>query len=185
MYCSSCGSLINEGQSFCSNCGAPAPKPAAQPVAQPQPQPVVQAAQPQPAVQAQQPAAQPQPVVQMQAQPVPAPQPVAQVAQPKPYAASGHPKQSNGTAITAFILGIVTLSFAWVIFANAFSVFTGLAGIILAIISLTKKNCKLKPMAIIGLIACAIGMVYSILMWASFWSPEVYNFMEPIFKLVY
>ena len=138
MYCSSCGSLINEGQSFCANCGAPAPKPAAQPVAQPQ-----------------------------------------------PYAASGHPKQSNGTAITAFILGIVTLSFAWVIFVNAFSVFTGLAGIILAIISLTKKNCKLKPMAIIGLIACAIGMVYSILMWASFWSPEVYNFMEPIFKLVY
>lgn len=163
MYCSSCGSLINEGQSFCANCGAPAPKPAAQPVAQPQPQPVVQ----------------------MQAQPVPAPQPVAQVAQPKPYAASGHPKQSNGTAITAFILGIVTLSFAWVIFANAFSVFTGLAGIILAIISLTKKNCKLKPMAIIGLIACAIGMVYSILMWASFWSPEVYNFMEPIVKYLY
>ena len=162
MYCSSCGSLINEGQSFCANCGAPAPKPAAQPV--------VQAAQ--------QPVPQPQPVVQMQAQPVPAPQ-------PKPYAASGHPKQSNGTAITAFILGIVTLSFAWVIFVNAFSVFTGLAGIILAIISLTKKNCKLKPMAIIGLIACAIGMVYSILMWASFWSPEVYNFMEPIAKLVY
>lgn len=145
MYCSSCGSLINEGQSFCANCGAPVPKPEAQPVAQP----------------------------------------VAQVAQPKPYAASGHPKQSNGTAITAFILGIVTLSFAWVIFVNAFSVFTGLAGIILAIISLTKKNCKLKPMAIIGLIACAIGMVYSILMWASFWSPEVYNFMEPIAKLVY
>ena len=66
-----------------------------------------------------------------------------------------------------------------------FSVFTGLAGIILAIISLTKKNCKLKPMAIIGLIACAIGMVYSILMWASFWSPEVYNFMEPIVKYLY
>jgi biotin carboxyl carrier protein len=176
--------MINEGQSFCANCGAPAPKPSAQPavqaqqpVAQPQPQPVVQAAQ--------QPAAQPQPVVQVQAQPVPAAQPAAQVAQPKPYADTKPVKQSIGTAITAFILGIVTLSFAWVIFANAFSVFTGLAGIILAIISLTKKNCKLKPMAIIGLIACAIGMVYSILMWASFWSPEVYNFMEPIFKLVY
>ena len=168
MYCSSCGSLINEGQSFCANCGAPAPKPAAQPVAQ--------AAQPQPT-------AQPQPVVQ--AQPVPAAQPVAPVAQPKPYADTKPVKHSNGAAITAFILGIVTLSFAWVIFVNAFSVFTGLAGIILAIISLTKKNCKLKPMAIIGLIACAIGMVYSILMWASFWSPEVYNFMEPIAKYLY
>ena len=44
MYCSSCGSLIKDGQSFCANCGAPAAKPAqpaAQPV-QPAPQPVYQ-----------------------------------------------------------------------------------------------------------------------------------------------
>ena len=56
MYCSSCGSLINEGQSFCANCGAPVapavvqetPVVQAQPVAgaQPAAQPAAQAAQP-------------------------------------------------------------------------------------------------------------------------------------------
>lgn len=52
MYCNSCGSMINEGQSFCANCGAPVThpvQPAVQPVVQqvqPAPQPVVQQAQP-------------------------------------------------------------------------------------------------------------------------------------------
>lgn len=60
MYCSSCGSLIKDGQSFCGNCGAPAAfpaRPAPQPIPQqapvyqqPVPQPVLQPA-PQPAVQ--------------------------------------------------------------------------------------------------------------------------------------
>ena len=47
MYCSSCGSLIKDGQSFCANCGAPATKPAqpaVQPV-QPAPQPAAQQVQ--------------------------------------------------------------------------------------------------------------------------------------------
>ena len=57
MYCSSCGSSVNEGQSFCPNCGAP--------VAQPAPQPAVQVQQPQPVAQ---PVA--QPVPQPAAQPV-------------------------------------------------------------------------------------------------------------------
>ena len=34
MYCKSCGSLINDGQSFCSNCGAPVSHPVYQPVPQ-------------------------------------------------------------------------------------------------------------------------------------------------------
>ena len=41
MYCNSCGSMINEGQSFCANCGAPVTHPV-----QPAPQPIVQQAQP-------------------------------------------------------------------------------------------------------------------------------------------
>ena len=48
MYCNSCGSMINEGQSFCANCGAPVThpvQPAPQQV-QPAVQPVVQQAQP-------------------------------------------------------------------------------------------------------------------------------------------
>ena len=50
MYCSSCGSEIKDGQSFCANCGAPvaqpvqpAPQPAAQPVQPVYQQPVQQA----------------------------------------------------------------------------------------------------------------------------------------------
>ena len=42
MYCNSCGSMINEGQSFCANCGAPVTHPV-----QPAPQPVYQQPVPQ------------------------------------------------------------------------------------------------------------------------------------------
>ena len=36
MYCESCGTFIPDGQSFCSNCGAPVAQPAAQPAVQQQ-----------------------------------------------------------------------------------------------------------------------------------------------------
>ena len=163
MYCSSCGSSVNEGQSFCPNCGAP--------VAQPAPQPAVQVQQP-------------QPVAQPVAQPVP--QPVAKPVYTQPVAASPAPaKKSRGFAIAGFILGLYTLPMSWVIFLNIISVFTGLAGIILAIIWFAKKKRRLKPMVIIGIIASLVGMIYSILMWASFWSDAVYNFMEPLVKILY
>lgn len=71
MFCESCGSLIPDGQSFCSNCGAAAP---VQPAPQAAPQPV------QPVQQYAEPAPQP---VQQYAQPAPQPvQPVQQYAQP-------------------------------------------------------------------------------------------------------
>ena len=163
MYCSSCGSSVNEGQSFCPNCGAP--------VAQPAPQPAVQVQQP-------------QPVAQPVAQPVP--QPAAQSVYAQPVAASAAPaKKSRGFAIAGFILGLYTLPMSWVIFLNIISVFTGLAGVIISIIALTKKNGRLKAMAVIGLIMSSLGMIYSILSWASMYSNEVYNFMTPIFDLLY
>ena len=163
MYCSSCGSSVNEGQSFCPNCGAP--------VAQPAPQPAVQVQQP-------------QPVAQPVAQPVP--QPVAKPVYPQPVAASPAPAtKSRGFAIAGFILGLYTLPMSWVIFLNIISVFTGLAGVIISIIALTKKNGRLKAMAVIGLIMSSLGMIYSILSWASMYSNEVYNFMTPIFDLLY
>lgn len=159
MYCSSCGSSVNEGQSFCPNCGAP--------VAQPAPQPAVQVQQPQPVA---------QPVQQPDAQPV----------YTQPVAASAAPaKKSRGFAIAGFILGLYTLPMSWVIFFNIISVFTGLAGVIISIIALTKKNGRLKAMAVIGLIMSSLGMIYSILSWASMYSNEVYNFMTPIFDLLY
>lgn len=163
MYCSSCGSSVNEGQSFCPNCGAP--------VAQPAPQPAVQVQQP-------------QPVAQPVAQPVP--QPAAQPVYTQPVAASAAPaKKSRGFAIAGFILGLYTLPMSWVIFLNIISVFTCLAGVIISIIALTKKNGRLKVMAVIGLIMSSLGMIYSILSWASMYSNEVYNFMTPIFDLLY
>ena len=155
MYCSSCGSSVNEGQSFCPNCGAP--------VAQPAPQPAVQVQQTQPV-----------------------PQPAAQPVYTQPVAASAAPaKKSRGFAIAGFILGLYTLPMSWVIFLNIISVFTGLAGVIISIIALTKKNGRLKPMAVIGLIMSSLGMIYSILSWASMYSNEVYKFMTPIFDLLY
>ena len=159
MYCSSCGSSVNEGQSFCPNCGAP--------VAQPAPRPAVQVQQPQPVAQ------------QVQ-------QPVAQPVYTQPVAASAAPaKKSRGFAIAGFILGLYTLPMSWVIFFNIISIFTGLAGVIISIIALTKKNGRLKAMAVIGLIMSSLGMIYSILSWASMYSNEVYKFMTPIFDLLY
>ena len=92
MYCSSCGSLINEGQSFCANCGAPVAPAVVQetPVVQAQPvaQPTV-AAQPiaQPRVQAQPQFAQPQAQFAPQPQFAPQAQPQMQPAAPTPNAA--------------------------------------------------------------------------------------------------
>ena len=159
MYCSSCGSSVNEGHSFCPNCGAP--------VAQPAPQPAAQVQQPQPVAQ-------------------PVPQPAAKPVYTQPAAASPAPaKKSRGFAIAGFILGLYSLPMSWVIFFNIISIFTGLAGVIISIIALTKKNGRLKAMAVIGLIMSSLGMIYSILSWASMYSNEVYNFMTPIFDLLY
>lgn len=99
---------------------------------------------------------------------------------------SGSPvRKSKGTSIAGFVLGMVTLCFAWIIFVNAVSVITGLAGTVISIISLARKNSGLKVLAVIGLIASLIGMIFSVLMWASFWSDDVYQFLEPVAKLLY
>ncbi|MBR2553678.1 MAG: hypothetical protein IKE94_02340 [Aeriscardovia sp.] len=193
MYCNSCGSLINEGSSFCDKCGAPVSGQASQPDVQQTVQPAAQVQQPvaqtmvQPVAQVQQPVDQvQQPVVQEQTPPiVQTPQPQKSVS-PQPIGSTPvSVKSSTGIAITSFVLGMFTLTFAWIIFVNAVSVFTGLAGIILAIIWFAKKKRRLKPMVIIGIIASLVGMIYSILMWASFWSDAVYNFMEPLVKILY
>ncbi|MBR3700599.1 MAG: zinc ribbon domain-containing protein [Clostridiales bacterium] len=191
MYCSSCGSLINEGQSFCANCGAPVapavvqgtPVVQAQPVAQPvvQPQPVVQA---QPVAQ---PVVQPQPVVQaqpvaqqvVQQQPVSQPLPAAQPVSPAPV------KKAKSFSIAGFIIGLETLAFSWIIFVNALSVVTGLIGAVFSIIALVRKKCGLKVLAVIGLIANVVGLVLSVLLWATMWSNDVYEFMEPFFRWFY
>lgn len=80
MFCESCGSFIPNGQSFCSNCGAAAPKVASQ------------AQQPAPA-----PAAAPAPV----AAPAPAPAPVSSAA-PAPTAAPYMPPVAQPVAQSVY-----------------------------------------------------------------------------------
>ena len=188
MYCSSCGSLINEGQSFCANCGAPVAPAVAQGTPVVQAQPVVQ---PQSVVQAQpvaQPVVQPQSVVQQAAaaQPQPAAQPVVQAQPAAAQPVSPAPvKKAKSFSIAGFIIGLETLAFSWIIFVNALSVVTGLIGAVFSIIALVRKKCGLKVLAVIGLIANVVGLVLSVLLWATMWSNDVYEFMEPFFRWFY
>ena len=104
MFCESCGALIPDGQSFCSNCGAAAPVQPVQPVqqyAEPAPQPVQQYAQPAP---------QPAQPVQQYAQPVQQAQPV--YVQPV-VAIPAQPRKSSGMAIAGLIMGIFALVLCW------------------------------------------------------------------------
>ena len=153
MYCESCGSLIPDGHSFCSNCGTPVagpqvqPAQAAAPAPAPAPAPVVAAA-PAPAAQPvqpvyQQPVAQPvQPVYQPVAQPVqPVYQPVAQPIYQQPVYQQAAPatpaKRPNGPATAGLVFGILTFVFCaipvlfWLL---------GLFGLIFSIVGLCKKN---------------------------------------------
>ena len=94
-------------------------------------------------------------------------------------------KKSGGKAVAGFVLGFLTLSFAWVIFFNFFSFLFGIPGAILSIIAIAKKNGGKKVLAVIGLIACLIGMTFTILSWASIWSYDAYKILEPIAKWIY
>ena len=142
MYCSSCGSMIKDGQSFCASCGAPVTAPVQPAYYQPAPQ-------------------------------VPYAVPVAPV------------KKSKGLAIAGFILGISAVAFCFIIFVNLVSIFEGLAGAILSILGLVKKNGKLKAMAVIGLILSVFALFVSGLMWATFWSDDAYDLFNSLFGWVY
>ena len=188
MFCEQCGSLIPDGHSFCSNCGAPvstpaaAPSPAAAPAPAPAPveaAPVVAAAPapapaPAPAAQPvqpvyQQPQAQPvqpvyqqaqpvQPVYQQPVQPV-YQQPVYQAAQPIYQQNAGTGKRSNGAAVAGLVMGILTLVLFWVPFFNILTTaILGLMGLIFSIVGICKKNASGKAMAIIGLVLTLLGI---------------------------
>lgn len=159
MYCSSCGSLIKDGQSFCPTCGTP----------------VTQAVQPV------------QSVPPVQTAPLPAAQPVYYRPVPQmPAAVPDAPvKKSKGFAIAGFILGISAVAFCFIIFVNLVSIFEGLAGAILSILGLVKKNGKLKAMAVIGLILSVFALFVSGLMWATFWSDDAYDLFNSLFGWVY
>ena len=151
MYCEQCGSLIENGEAFCSNCGAPAPasKAASEPAPAPGPvvQPIMQAdIQPiKPAYEQPQPVYQPQP-----AQPL-YPQPAYQSVI-TPF----ETKKSNVFAVLGLIFGIITAVFSWLIL---FNMIPGIAGIVLSVIGLTQKNAGKKGMATAGLITSIAGIL--------------------------
>lgn len=184
MYCESCGSFINPGEAFCSNCGSPAPQnsapaatePAApapapqatvQPIMQPAPQPAAQpVAQPiQPAYQ--QPYQQPQyqqPVYQAPTyqQPVQTVQPIYQPVYQQPVIITPIDNRTriNGAATAGLIFGIINICISWIPLLNALP---AVLGLIFSITGITKKNAGGKGRAIAGLIMSSVGLFICIL----------------------
>lgn len=154
MYCEQCGSLIENGEAFCSNCGAPAPasKAASEPAPEPVVQPIMQAdIQPiKPAYEQPQPVYQPQP-----AQPL-YPQPAYQQPAYQSVVTPFETKKSNVFAVLGLIFGIITAVFSWLIL---FNMVPGIAGIVLSVIGLTQKNAGKKGMATAGLITSIAGIL--------------------------
>ena len=169
MFCESCGSIIPDGQSFCTNCGSPAPQPI-------QPAPVAQESAPQPAFQAApQPAPQPeyQPAPQPEYQPAPQPayqQPVYQqpvYVQPVVASTPAQPvKRKKGAATAGMIFGILTVCFCWIPVVNIFMTpILGLLGLIFSIIGIVKKGVGGKGKAIAGLVLSLLGTIIAVLMY--------------------
>lgn len=174
MFCESCGALIPDGQSFCSNCGAAAPvQPALQ--AAPQPvQPVQQYAEPtpQPVQQYAQPAPQPVQPVQQYVQPVQQAQPV--YAQPV-VAIPAQPRKSSGMAIAGLIMGIFALVLCWFPVVNWI---LGLLGLIFSIVGIAKKNGGAKGAAIAGLILTILGVVLSVVVFGAILGTSMNQYLE-------
>ena len=168
MYCESCGSFINDGEAFCSNCGSPAPRdsapaapspapapaPAPQATVQPIAQPVQTAYQPYQQPQYQQPAYQ---------QPVQMAQPIYQPVYQQPVIITpinNTRTRVNVAATVGLVLGIITLCAAWIPVVN---ILPAIPGLIFSIIGVAKKDAGGKGRAITGLIMSSIGLFISIL----------------------
>ena len=179
MYCESCGSFINDGEAFCSNCGSPAPRqtaPAApapapapapqatvQPIMQPAPQPVQQPyqqsyQQPYQQTQYQQPTYQ-APTYQ---QPIQTVQPIYQPVYTQPVIITpiDNRKRINGAATAGLIFGIINLCTSWIPLLNAIP---AILGLIFSIAGVSKKDAGGKGRAIAGLIMSAVGLLIVVL----------------------
>lgn len=172
MYCESCGSFINDGEAFCSNCGSPAPRnsapatPAPAPAPQATVQPIMQPA-PQPAAQ---PVPQPiQPAYQQPAYQAPTYQQPVQMAQPIYQPVYQQPviitpidnrTRINGAATAGLIFGIINLCTSWIPLLNGIP---AILGLIFSIAGVSKKNAGGKGRAIAGLIMSSVGLFICIL----------------------
>ena len=155
MYCESCGSLINCGEAFCSNCGTPVPQPAPSTPA-PAPQAVVQPiALPAPQPQYQQPMYQPR----TYQQPVRTVQPIYQqpvYQQPIVITPIDNRKRVNGAATAGLVLGIIALCLSWL---PMFNTIPSALGLIFSIVGVARKGAGGKGRAIAGLIMSSIGLL--------------------------
>ena len=177
MFCEQCGSFIQDGEVFCTNCGAKATPAdiAVQPAPAPAPGPVVQPIIQTPAQPVQTDYQQPQPVQPVYQQPVyqqpvyqqPAyPQPILPVYQQPAYMTQPvvitpfEKKSGNSMATVGMIFGIITVATYWLTILN---LGPGIIAIIFSILGLTKKNASGKGRAIAGLITAGVGILLGIL----------------------
>ncbi|MBR4915425.1 MAG: hypothetical protein IKZ42_09120 [Clostridiales bacterium] len=162
MFCEQCGSFLQDGESFCTNCGAPAPAAKAAPAPAPAPapgpvvQPIVQTpAQPVQPVYQQTSYQQSQPVQPIYQQPV-YQQPAYQAVVITPFE---RPKP-NGFATAGMVLGIVTCALYW---TSVFNMIPGIMAIVFSIAGITKKDCGGKGKCIAGFITAGVGMLLGII----------------------
>jgi hypothetical protein len=73
------------------------------------------------------------------------------------------PRRGNGFGVAALILGIVTVVAFAIPFVNYVAIGTGVVGVVLAIVGLTRKA-RPHGTSIAGLILSAIGMILAIIM---------------------
>lgn len=163
MYCESCGSFINPGEAFCSNCGSPAPKNSAPatPAPAPAPQATVQPIT-QPVQTVYQPYQQPQYQAPTYQQPVQMAQPIYQPVYQQPVIITPIDNRTriNGAATAGLIFGIINLCTSWIPLLNALP---AVLGLIFSITGITKKNAGGKGRAIAGLIMSSVGLFICIL----------------------
>lgn len=137
MFCNSCGSVIPDGNSFCSFCGAPAASPAS---GQPMYYRPVQNNNYRP------------PVYQQPAYRQPA------------YSLPQRPRERtriNGFATSGLIFGIISLCFCWLPFVNFF---LALFGLTFSIVGMVRRNASGKGRAIAGLVMSGITVLIGIIM---------------------
>lgn len=160
MFCEQCGSHIQDGEAFCTNCGAHAPAAQAAPAPAPAPGPVVQPiiqtpAQPVEPVYQQPVYQQSLPVQPIYQQPV-YQQPAYQAVVITPFE---RPKP-NGFATAGMVLGIVTCALYW---TSVFNMIPGIMAIVFSIAGITKKDCGGKGKCIAGFITAGVGMLLGII----------------------
>lgn len=148
MFCEFCGSELENGAKFCSECGAKVPEAA----------PAVAAA----AVASAIPEPQVQPEVQKPYEPA------ASYSQPRQYAAQPSSNQGSGVAMRSMIFGIASLAVYVITFIPGISYLTPVAGIVFAILALigsakaTKLGAtggKVKAARITGIIGIIVGAI--------------------------